>query len=135
MPGRWTALFFYDEALAFAAGHRPCALCRRSDYKRYRTAVGIASAQAIDEQLHIERLDGKVKRMHAMTWADLPSGAYVDVDGIPHVVLADSLRSWSSMHGYGAPRVRPKRGAAIVLTPPLSIRAIRVGYQVQIADI
>ena len=27
-PGRFTELFFLDEATAFAAGHRPCALCR-----------------------------------------------------------------------------------------------------------
>ena len=28
-------LFFLDEATAFAAGHRPCALCRREDYVRF----------------------------------------------------------------------------------------------------
>src|SRR4030095_5996707 len=33
-PGRFTELFFLDEATAFAAGHRPCALCRREDYDR-----------------------------------------------------------------------------------------------------
>ena len=31
-PGRFTELFFLDEATALAAGHRPCALCRREDY-------------------------------------------------------------------------------------------------------
>ena len=31
-PGKFTELFFLDEATAFAAGHRPCALCRREDY-------------------------------------------------------------------------------------------------------
>ncbi|MBA2281509.1 MAG: hypothetical protein H0W25_09795, partial [Acidimicrobiia bacterium] len=36
--GRWTALFFDDEAVALAAGHRPCALCRRADYERFRAA-------------------------------------------------------------------------------------------------
>jgi hypothetical protein len=128
-------LFFYDEALAFAAGHRPCALCRRPDYKHYQAAAGVASAQAIDEQLHVERLDGKLKRTHAMTWSELPSGAYVDVDGVPHVVLAESLRPWTPTHGYGTSRERPRRGIAVVLTPPLSIRAMRAGYSVQIADL
>lgn len=28
-PGRYTELFFLDEVTAFAAGHRPCAECRR----------------------------------------------------------------------------------------------------------
>ncbi len=27
--GNYTELFFLDEAVALAAGHRPCALCRR----------------------------------------------------------------------------------------------------------
>lgn len=27
-----TALFFLDETTALAAGHRPCAYCRRSDF-------------------------------------------------------------------------------------------------------
>ena len=56
-PGRFTELFFLDEATAFAAGHRPCALCRRDDYVRF---VAIwraihpdqAGADAIDTQLH-----------------------------------------------------------------------------------
>jgi methylphosphotriester-DNA--protein-cysteine methyltransferase len=32
-PGRFTELFFLDEATALGAGHRPCALCRRKDYE------------------------------------------------------------------------------------------------------
>jgi len=36
-PGRFTELFFLDEATAFAAGHRPCALCRHEDYVRFTT--------------------------------------------------------------------------------------------------
>ena len=60
-PGRFTELFFLDEATAFAAGHRPCALCRREDYDRF-TALwraihpGQAGADAIDAQLHAERV-------------------------------------------------------------------------------
>src|ERR687893_191806 len=34
-PGRFTELFFLDEATAFAAGHRPCALCRSADFRRF----------------------------------------------------------------------------------------------------
>src|SRR6187200_2704547 len=32
-PGRFTELFFLDEATALAAAHRPCALCRREDFR------------------------------------------------------------------------------------------------------
>lgn len=133
-PGRWTALFFYDEALALAAGHRPCALCRRVDYDRYRAAVGIAGADDIDARLHTERVDGRSKRTHAMAWRDVPAGAYVDRDGIPLVVLADALRPWSSTDGYGDAIARPRQGDAVVLTPQLSIHAIVSGYEPQIAD-
>jgi hypothetical protein len=47
-PGKFTELFFLDEATAFAAGHRPCALCRREDYVRFLDLVGEAGADAID---------------------------------------------------------------------------------------
>lgn len=35
--GRYTELFFFDEATAFAAGHRPCAECRRERYKEFKS--------------------------------------------------------------------------------------------------
>src|SRR5262249_25594942 len=35
-PHIWTPLFFLDDAVALAAGHRPCAFCRRADYRAYR---------------------------------------------------------------------------------------------------
>src|SRR5262249_61065630 len=39
MPaGRWTALFFLDEATALAAGPRPCGDCRRQDYLAFAEA-------------------------------------------------------------------------------------------------
>src|SRR4051812_429922 len=34
-PGLYTELFFLDEAAAFAAGHRPCAECRRSSFRAF----------------------------------------------------------------------------------------------------
>src|SRR5438874_7555166 len=33
-PGRYTELFFLDDATALAAGHRACAECRREDSRR-----------------------------------------------------------------------------------------------------
>jgi len=39
MGGRsWTELFFLDEAVALAAGHRPCFFCRRTAAEAFRTA-------------------------------------------------------------------------------------------------
>jgi hypothetical protein len=131
-PGRWTALFFGDEAVAFAAGHRPCALCRRAAYDRYRDALRVGGADEIDAQLHGERLDGRRKRLHAAAWRNLPSGAFVDIGGDAHLVLSDRLRAWSSQTGYGEERDRPARGDARVLTPPASLDVIRAGYDLQL---
>src|SRR6266542_4514974 len=62
-PGRWTALFFFDEAVALAAGHRPCAYCRRRDFLLYARAWATGRglderprAPAMDAQLHLERV-------------------------------------------------------------------------------
>src|SRR5207302_9897888 len=81
----WTELFFLDEATAFAAGHRPCFFCRRDDAKRFRNAweagngVSGVRAPGIDQVLHIERLNGKAKRLHALAVPidALPDGAMV----------------------------------------------------------
>ena len=61
-PRRWTPIFFLDDAVALAAGHRPCATCRRGDYLSYRDAVstelGAAApllAKELDARLVAER--------------------------------------------------------------------------------
>src|SRR5437763_3369589 len=60
-PGRFTELFFLDDATTLAAGHRPCALCRREDYVAFcsawrRVHPGAKGADEIDAQLHTERV-------------------------------------------------------------------------------
>jgi hypothetical protein len=68
-PGRYTELFFLD-ATALAAGHRPCAECRRADYDRlvvlWRDLHGRpAGADAIDARLHAERTGDAADRLRA----------------------------------------------------------------------
>ena len=54
----WTELFFLDEAVALAAGHRPCFLCRRAAAEAFRRAwaaamkTKVSSAAAMDAILH-----------------------------------------------------------------------------------
>ncbi len=66
----WTELFFLDEAVALAAGHRPCFLCRHDAAEAFRStwakAKGCAkpSAGEIDSVLHGERLQGQRKRRY-----------------------------------------------------------------------
>ena len=132
-PGRWTALFFHDEAVALAAGHRPCALCRRPDYQRYRDAIAATGADDIDGRLHRDRLDGRTKRVHTRPWVELPAGVFVELDGGPAVVTADAVVPWTVATGYLDPTRRPAFGDATVLTPATSVDAISAGYAVQFA--
>lgn len=141
-PHQFTWLFFHDEAVSLAAGHRPCALCRRDSYNAYRAAWadGLgeppSSAQALDRQLHAERIMRGThrRRIHSAAWHELPTGAFVlTADGAPAIVLDDSLITWTH-HGYDARLPRPVRGSAAAVTPPSSLAALRAGYPVQIDD-
>ena len=134
-PGRFTELFFLDEATAFAAGHRPCALCRREDYARFcelwrRLHPGSAGADAIDAQLHAERVDPAThaQRRHVTRLDDLPDGAFVLHDGAPHVVLGERLLRWGAP-GYVAAQARPEGGQATLVTPPSLVAVLRTGWQ------
>ncbi len=140
-PGHYTFLFFHDEAVAFAAGHRPCAECRRESYDSYRAAwaeglgVAVPSAKQVNRQLHSERIVRGTHRrhLHELPWAELPDGAFVLLDKTPAVVVGDQLSEWTRK-GYGERRGRPVRGTASVITPPSSVAALRAGYPAQIDD-
>jgi len=134
-PGRFTELFFLDEATAFAAGHRPCALCRRADYDRFRGLwaqrhLGETTADAIDARLHAERLtdDRRAQRHHDAALDDLPDGAFVLRDGEPWLVRGDALRRWWP-RGYGERITRPAGERAAVITPPSLVAVLRAGFE------
>ena len=124
-PGRFTELFFLDEATAFAAGHRPCALCRREDYVRFLELVGAPGADAIDERLHAERFDPDThtQRHHVANLDELPDGAFVLRDAEPHVVVDTELLRWTPA-GYVDRTPRPRGGRAEVITPPSSLAVL-----------
>jgi len=133
-PGRFTELFFLDEATAFAAGHRPCALCRREDYDRFWSPwrelhPGQVGADAMDEQLHAERVDPSTRgQLHHSAPYELPDGAFVLEQGAPFLVLGKQLLRWTPS-GYAARVSRPKRGQALVITPPSLVCVLRHGWQ------
>jgi hypothetical protein len=126
-PGRYTELFFLDEATAFAAGHRPCAECRRADYDHVRALLGEPGADALDARLHAERLDGRARRLHPARGEDLPDGAFVLRDGEPWLVLGERLLRWTP-GGYAARVPRPG-GPVQLLTPPSLIGVLRAGWR------
>jgi hypothetical protein len=134
-PGKFTELFFLDEATALAAGHRPCGECRYGDYEHLKRMwadlhPGQVGADSIDEQLDAERRDPRTgaRRFHETDFDDLPDGTFVMIEGEPHLVLGRDLLRWSPA-GYTARTPRPagarvgarggaRGGAATVITPP-----------------
>jgi hypothetical protein len=132
-PGRFTELFFLDEATAFAAGHRPCALCRRADYVRFgelwrELHPRQSGADAIDAQLHEERVDSRTQahRLHRAPLDGLPDGAIVLVGGEPWLVLGPELLRWTPA-GYAERTARPG-GEATLVTPPSLVEVLGAGW-------
>lgn len=141
-PRTWTPLFFLDDAVALAAGHRPCGLCRRDEYLDYQQAVTSATgsskpvlAQELNRKLAAERLRrgrGLVRAKDRIVWrtaiASLPSGSViVGEDSTAQLVTPRALQPFAPV-GWGAPITRPKTSTATVLTPPTSVAALRNGY-------
>src|SRR5689334_21151647 len=137
-PGRYTELFFLDEATALAAGHRPCAECRHARFLAFCDAWGRArpadgtsgrpAAAVIDDRLHAERLaPDRSQRSFVAALDDLPDGVFVAVAAWgerAYLVRGDSLLAWTP-GGYGEKRRRPKGKEVKVLTPPSTVGTIR----------
>jgi hypothetical protein len=135
MGGRsWTELFFLDEATALAAGHRPCFFCRRDDANRFRVAweegngVARVLARDIDAVLHRERLSGGKKRLHAriMPLKELPDGAMLQDCNESYLILQGRALQWSPA---GYLKAQNALQAAMLLTPPSTLRALSAGYR------
>jgi hypothetical protein len=139
LPNRYTHLYFHDEAVSFAAGHRPCAECRRAAYNDYRDRwaralrVDPPSAQEMNRRLHGERLHRGThrRRFHERPWPSLPDGTFVLHSDEPYLVLGDALVQWTR-EGYRSRTGRPSQGDAVVITPPSTVAVLADGYPVQI---
>jgi len=139
-PGRWTELFFLDEATAMASGHRPCAYCQRARFDHFRTVWaaanptlaghGLPPAPVIDAVLHRERITAdRQKATYMEAVGRLPNGVFITMeDEQPFLVLGGNLLPWQP-DGYGATvPVAPER-VVQVLTPHSIVRTLAYGYQ------
>jgi hypothetical protein len=140
-PRRYTELFFLDDATALAAGHRPCAECRRADYNAYISAISAAtgkpafSAPELDRKLHEERVTTTRKQItHAGRLEDLPDGVIIrrpDKQDDLRLVMGNKLMKWR-MQGYVDDGTKaesiPDKEPVEVLTPPTSVLALKAGF-------
>lgn len=128
-PGHWTELFFFDEAVALAAGHRPCHTCRRKAARAFLKAAGFSSAAVLHSAINAEMKP--VLRVHnpatrqTCSPCDLPDGAFFAVGDAAYLKHREAAYrfSWS---GYGPPEPLPKR--ALRLTPEITCKALANGY-------
>ncbi len=136
-PGRYTELFFHDEAVAIAAGHRPCFECRRRDFYAWQSAwrdgngePGLPRAPEMDARLHRERVNPYTRRQTVWqaTLGDLPDGTFLSHAGQPCLWRGRQIHPWTH-RGYGAAVRLPPREMVTVLTPPSSVGALRGGYR------
>jgi hypothetical protein len=142
-PRRWTPLFFLDDAVGLAAGHRPCATCRRADYLAYRDAVRRTLGR--DDAVLATELNARLQRerhrpgrglvrsgdrvVRQVPFAALPDGAVVvDRGDVARLVVADRLLRFA-FDGWCDVVARPRAGDATVLTPPTSLAALAGGFR------
>jgi hypothetical protein len=142
-PGRFTELFFLDEATGFAAGHRPCGECRRADLRRFGAVWPHKAARdpfarvpAIDAVMRQERRDRADPRRRVTLDPKRPpaDGLMFALDDDPEqAVLAAGGKLWLwSPAGYSGPLPWTRPRAARMLTPPSSAQAVENGYKLQI---
>ncbi|WP_051229069.1 hypothetical protein [Pleomorphomonas oryzae] len=137
-------MFFLDEAVALAAGHRPCGRCRAEALKLFRscwkTVHGFAqdavvSTRAIDYELHAGRLRVGGKATYRARFGDLPKGAFVvlasSIDAnssrTPSLLWNGKAYPWTHA-GYCEP-VEVHTGTMVdVLTPRPIVEVLKAGY-------
>lgn len=137
---RYTELFFLDEAVSLAAGHRPCAECRRERFTAFRDAWGRARnpdrlpfADEIDLELHAARIAMGRKVTYEASLSSLPDGCFVQIEGGAYLVWHNALLLWAP-GGYTRRMARPNDGKVPVLTPAPIVECLSHGYRPEIHE-
>ena len=138
-PHIWTPLFFLDDAVALAAGHRPCAVCRRPDYQAYRDAVSgdgpRLKATEMDRRLATERLRrgrGFSRAKDRPLWRaeldTLPVGTVVVDEARRPCLLGREARAAVHVRRLGGAPPAAVRGRSTCSPQPTSVVALRNGF-------
>ncbi|WP_254276927.1 hypothetical protein [Halomonas sp. 3H] len=139
-PGKYTELFFLDEATALAAGHRPCQECQRERALEFKHCWARANRPddpdavlmpEMDRQLHRER----IARWQKITWQSpidaLPDGAFFEHDGQAYLVWEGRHWRWSFV-GYQQAAPCSSEEEVEVLTPPSTVKALLTGFRPEV---
>lgn len=134
-PRRYTELFFLDEAVALAAGHRPCAECRRARFNEFRRAWAgrddsspLPSADSMDLELHSARVGRKKEKViYRAELRSLPDGCFIEIEDAVYLVWEHALFRWTP-DSYTERREMDNR-IINVLTPEPIVRCLRNGYR------
>ena len=136
--GLYTELFFLDEATAFAAGHRPCAECRRERFNEFKTKwlevnsdlldgkyTGIGD---IDKVMHVERIDKQKKVTFKAPCNTLPDGTMISMGDASYLVWKNRLYLWS-FAGYALSDAEISNERVTVLTPKSYVEMFMHGFK------
>ncbi len=137
--GSYTELFFLDEVTALAAGHRPCAYCRRPAFNAFMAAwrasgesseMGrVLRAPDVDRTLHRARATRRHEQIRFDAQIDdLPDGVFIMRETSAALVWGDRLYPWRP-DGYLGSLARPLTGQVTVLTPRPTVSALMAGYR------
>ena len=139
-PGKYTELFFLDEATALAAGHRPCNECRPERLAAFKEAwaVGVEGQPGmrllvthLDTALHRDRFVSKgIQRRFEARLGDLPDGVMVQLPGEARTARLKwngRLHRWTAS-GYVDPQPLNLDVAVTVLTPQCTVKTLAAGY-------
>jgi hypothetical protein len=136
-PGLYTELFFLDEVTAFAAGHRPCAECRRSRYNEFRDAWirannlegdSVVRAPQMDSVLHAERIDDDQKVTWSHSLVDLPHGTMFQARNETYAICDGEVQKWD-FEGYSAATKEDLPETVDVLTPRSVVNILMSGFR------
>jgi len=139
-PGKYTELFFLDEATALAAGHRPCNDCRSERLEAFERAWAagvegrpgeVALVQNIDPVMKRDRADRSgVQHRFTARAGGLPDGVMVQLpgeEGIARLKWRGQYLKWAPS-GYGHPKAVEEKATVTVLTPACTVKVLAAGY-------
>lgn len=141
-PGKYSELFFLDEATALSAGHHPCAECRRQRYNEFKnlwlkciTGLESISAAEIDKKLHAERAArGGIKVKHFCVFEELPDGAFIEIGGEACLLWNGELKKWSFEGYVGNVSLPAPKEVVTLLTPPSIVELLKNGFVPQVHE-